>query len=156
MDQERLTGALPGIEDSLNPMYLGNPDLVTRLVADFCTSLMGLVETGDGAAFKSGIVILVNHYADIFAGRLPDYKTVIGYNEVTLPQKLKADLGEFWQAQRSAWDDDPIAVLFWWLVVHLVGSIKRADGDEMLYEVMVTPYVQGVVRRLLGIEARHG
>lgn len=151
--QELLTDAQPGLEASFDPTYLGNPDVVERLVAEFCTAVLGLIDGGK-ATFKDGIKPLITRYADIFSGRSPDYKPMIGYNKVTLPGKLMADLGEFWPAQRAQWNDDPVQVLLWWPTNYLVDAATKADGDEMLFEVMVKPYVQGVVQRLLGIEKR--
>ena len=151
--QELLTDAQPGLEASFDPTYLGNPDVVERLVAEFCTAVAGLIDAGK-VGFKAGIPPLITRYADIFSGRSPDYKPMIGYNEVTLPAKLRVDLGPFWPAQRAQWNDDPVQVLLWWLVNYLVDAATKADGDEMLFEVMVGPYVRGVVERLLGIEKR--
>lgn len=151
--QERLTNPQPGLQDSFDPVYLGNPSVVSGLVAEYCSSVLDLVDAG-GEAFSEGMRPLLQRYSDIFSGRSPNYKPVLGYNEVTLPAKAIADLGDFWTAQRGQFNDDPVAVLFWWLAVHLVDSNKKADGDAMLFEVMMKPHIQGLVQRLLGIEKR--
>ena len=151
--QELLTDAQPGLEASFDPTYLGNPEVVERLVAEFCTAVSGLIDGGK-ETFKAGIPPLITRYADIFSGRSPDYKPMIGYNEVTLPAKLMVDLGPFWPAQRAQWNDDPVQVLFWWLTNHLVDAATKSPDDVLLFEVRAGPHIRGVVQRLLGIEKR--
>lgn len=148
-----LVDAQPGFNASLAPNYLGNPTLVSGLVAAFCADVMGLVES-HGPEFKRESRDLVMQLADVFAGRNPEFITIKGYNETSLKGKLMADLGDFWRVQRSDWNDDPAAVLFWLLFVQLVEALKRADGDEVLFGVIMRPHIQGVVQRLLGIERR--
>ena len=93
--------------------------------------------------------------ANIFSGRDPAYRTIKGYHERTLQQKLIADLGEFWRKQRGSWGDDAVAVLFEWLGVILAEKLKLAQGDDMLLEIMLKPSVQYTVQVLLGMEKRH-
>lgn len=136
--------------------YLGDPDVVSGLVGRFCSSVERLL--CGGAASKEDFVArsnaLIRAHADIFAGRVAGYTPVEGYNSVTLPAKLTADLGEFWTKQRAKWNDDALCVFFEWLFVHAAEFVKRADGDDMLLEIMLKPTVQQAVRVLLGIEER--
>lgn len=144
--------------DALAPNYLGNPETVQRLVGEFLTASEELLfNLGAGMPkedFTESAKELVRRNADIFSGRDTAFKTVMGYNEVSLKYKLMADLGEFWQKNRERWGDDAVCVLFEWLFVMLADSYKKADGDEMLLEVMLKPCVQYAVRVLLGIEER--
>jgi hypothetical protein len=144
---------------ALDVNYLGNPDTVNSLVSRFCAEFSELLQnlkagSVDKAQFVESTKQLINQYADIFSGRNASYTTIAGYNNRTLPIKLKADLGEFWQKQRSSWNDDPVCVLFEWLAMILAEKIKLADGDDMLLGVMFKPSIQYTVQVLLGIEQR--
>lgn len=136
--------------------YLGDKAAVTRLVAEFFAGVENLLN--GGAANKEDFVAksngLIRAYGDIFAGRVEAYKPVQGWNAVSLPGRLRADLGEFWAAQRSKWEDDPVCVFFEWLFVSAAEYIKRADGDDMLLEVMLRPTVEQAINHLLGSEER--
>ena len=137
--------------------YLGNPDLVNRLVSEFLVSaevLLGKLGTIKPAEFREQANTLIKKSADIFSGRDSDYTVIVGYNKVSLGYKLMADLGEFWQKNRAKWNDDAVAVLFEYLLVMLAESLKKADGDEMLLEIMLKPSVQYAVKVLLGVEQR--
>jgi hypothetical protein len=139
--------------------YLGDPEVVSSLVGGFCASAESLLyNMGSGATSKARFVelskALVRQYADVFAGRNPDYQTMPGYNERSLQIKLKVDLGEFWQSNRKNWNDDPVCVLFEWLFAHSAESVKRADGDDDLLEIMLKPVVEDAVKILLDIERR--
>lgn len=135
---------------------LGDPEAVARLVGEFCAGVENLMHGGAASPedFNDKANALVRRLADIFSGRDAAYKTIAGYNEVRLPAKLRVDLGEFWQKQRAKWGDDPVCVFFEWLFVHTAEFIKRADGDDMLLEVMLKPTAQQAVKVLLGIEQR--
>lgn len=144
---------------ALEANYLGNPDMVNSLIGRFCAEFEALLQNllfgaVDKGQFADSAKQLVRQYADIFSGRNKDYTTIAGYNDQTLPAKLKADLGDFWQKQRSSWDDDPVCVLFEWLGVMLTESVQRADGDDVLLEVMIKPSVTYAVQVLIGVEAR--
>lgn len=144
---------------ALKSGYLGDPELVASLVGGFCASaeeLLGHLRSDvmTKARFVERSKALVHQYADVFAGRNPDYQTIQGYNERSLPNKLRVDLGEFWRSNRHNWDDDPVCVLFEWLFVHVAEFVRRADGDDDLLAIMLKPYVQNTVKHLLGIEQR--
>lgn len=139
--------------------YLGDPEQVSALVGAFCAAIDSLLQDlGAGSVSQARFVelsqSLVRRYADVFAGRNPEYRTIAGYNERTLPIKLKVDLGEFWQSHRQTWNDDPLCVLFEWLFVHVAEAVKRADGDDALLGIMLRPAVEGAVKTLLGVEKR--
>ena len=150
---DRFNDYQPGMEDSLADNYLGNPEVVSKLAAEFCSGAMSLMDAGKGS-FKDGIQVLIERYADIFSGRSADYRSQVGFNETTLPIRCMVDLGDFWKEQRGAWGDDPVRVFLWWLVCHLVESRSRADGDEMLLGVMFKPNLQAFIQKVLGIEER--
>lgn len=145
--------------DAFKDNYLGSPEVVSVLIAQFCSSVEAQVkDLMFGRVDKGNFVLHLNHEirakADIFSGRNPDYITIKGYNEHTLWFKLMADLGGWWGEHRAKWDDDALCVLFEWLAIMVAEKVKLADGDEMLLEVMLRPSVQWVCHELLGIEAR--
>lgn len=148
--------------DAFDENYLGNPDNVSRLVAEFCTRAEATIKDLmygrlDKAMFDTGIKVLIRHYADIFSGRRePEYKIVKGYNDFSLKYKLMADLGEFWQKRRARWDDDAVCVLFEWLTFALAASIKKFpdDHDDFVKEIELKPTIQYTVKVLLGVEER--
>lgn len=108
--------------------------------------------SGDTAKAELGAEII--RLAGIFSGRDPGYSIIKGYNDFTLGNKLKIDLGQFWHARRHEFGDDPVAVLFDWLAALLIEKWKLADGDDMLLGVMIKPTMQYTVKVLLGIEER--
>ncbi len=156
MNTERYKIAEGAFSDTTSPTYLGNSEAVNRLVSEFCAKNMMLFE--GGAESKQDFIdqskALVREYADIFAGRNPEYQTIKGYNEISLPAKLRVDLGPFWASQRKYWDDDPVCVFFSWLGRMLYEKLKLAHGDEMLLGVMFKPTMQQAIKILLGIDER--
>jgi|GEM_PF-2195987 len=148
--------------DAFSENYLGNPDNVSRLVAEFCsraeaTIIDFMAGRVDKDLFDPAIKNLIHHYADIFSGRrAPEYGFVSGYNDFTLPNKLKADLGDFWRQRRARWDDDAVCVLFEWLTLHLVEAVKKwpDEEDDWVKEIDLKPSIQYAVKVLLGIEER--
>lgn len=92
--------------------------------------------------------------AHVFSGSDPAFAPIKGYHGYTLPGKLQADLGSYWQEHRAEWGDDAVAVLFDWLGAHVVAAAGRADGDDHLLEAALRPSVQYAVRVLLGVEER--
>ena len=135
--------------------YLGSPQVVAGLVSRFCSQAEAdFANLRAGAlakqAFTDGLNARVRAYADIFSGRDPAYKTVMGYHEHTLGFRLMADLGEFWQKQRGQWGDDPVCVLFEWLAVILADKVKMADGNDMLLGVAFGPTLQYAIGVLSG------
>lgn len=139
-----------------SPTYLGNAETVNRLVSEFCARMLPLLN-GE-AASKEDFVAQYNalcvEYADIFAGRNPQYQTIKGYNEISLPAKLKIDLGPYWQSQRKYCDDDPVRVFFSWLARMLHEKLKIAKDDDLLLGIMFKPTMQQAVKILLGIDPR--
>lgn len=145
----------PSFGNALVENYLGDPDVVSRLVGEFLAEAESLLQNSSGEKeFANKSRALVRHYADIFSGRDASYKTISGYNAVTLKSKLAADLGSFWRSNRAKWDDDSVCVMFEWLLLMLADSLKRADGDQMLLGVMLKPVTQYAVKVFLGIEVR--
>lgn len=157
---ERKTEYIPeSFGEAFKDSYLGDPETVTQLVSAFLASFEHMLsdkESGNlsPAMFVEKAHAMVSHYADIFSGRAPGYRAIAGYHSRSLGNKLKVDLGEFWQKNRGTWNDDPVAVLFEYLAVMAAEKMKRADGDEDLLEIMLKPTVQYVVHVLIGTEAR--
>jgi len=142
-----------------NDGYLGNPEVVNSLVAEFCTGVFGLLDAVAGGVIGSDEYNklsdkLIRDHADIFAGRNESFTIILGY-PAALQMKLRADLKSFWQDNRERYEDDSICCLFEWLFVILADKRRIADGDEMLLEVMLKPSIQYTVQVLLGIEERH-
>ncbi len=143
------------VSDKLSAKYLGDTDVVVYLVAAFCTeaeSLMYSLRGGELAKdkFVQKSKALVRNNADIFSGKNPDYKIIEGHNNGVLAPMLKAVLGDYWESHRQTWDDDSVAVLFQWLFAMIAEKTQRADGDDMLLEVMLKPSIQQTVQLLLG------
>lgn len=145
--------------DAFSDNYLGSPDVVSRLVAAYlaeCEKL--LYDHSDAvitpAEFRVQVRGLIQKNADIFSGRDPAYKFVKGYNDFSLGFKLKADLGAFWQSNRAAWSDDPVCVLFEWLLVMFREELLKSGGEDWLLGIMIKPSVEYTVKVLLGIEER--
>lgn len=149
----------PSFGDSMADGFLGNPEVVTGLVAAYCAKFQDALfrkEQGDLSPSEFLVVMdqLVHENSDIFSGRIDTYKVIPGYHDGTLPQKLKADLGAFWSAHRAAWGDDPVCVLFEWLAMMLADKMKLAGGDELLVQASFQPSMQYAIKVLLGIEDR--
>lgn len=96
----------------------------------------------------------IDRLAGIFSGRDSGYSVIKGYNDHSLGEKLKIDLGQHWNDRRHEFADDPVAVLFDWLAALVIEKWKLADGDDMLLGVMIGPSLQYTVKVLLGIEER--
>lgn len=105
-------------------------------------------------AAKGQIAQHIRANAAIFSGKDPAYQIVKGYHDVSLPGKLVADLGAFYRANCTGWDNDAVAVLFDWLASLLLEKMQQAQGDEMLLGVMLKPSVQYAVGALLGSDPR--
>jgi len=139
--------------------YLGDPDVVNGLVAQFASEYMAIGEKLAAQSlspdeFVSAARALVKEHGDIFSGRNLAYPYPKGYNDFSLPLKLKPYLGEFWVRNRQSWNDDPVYCLFEYLAVMITQKLKVADGDEFLFEVAIKPTYQTVVAILLGVEKR--
>lgn len=139
--------------------FLGDAETIAALIGAFCAMFEAELrakddDQKDADEFVFRARSLTRQYAAIFSGAHPGYQIVAGYHDLTVHQKLKADLGDFWVTRREAWDGDAICVLFEWLAVILAEKIKLAQGDEMLLEVMFKPSVQYAVKVLAGIEPR--
>lgn len=144
--------------EAFSGKYLGDPDVVSALIGEFSAkyeeAFNALRAGSDKKEFADAANKLVRDYGDIFTGRNPEYKIIAGYHDNTLGVKLRADLGAFWQSHRVKWNDDAVCVLLEWLAVIMSENLKKADGDDMLFEVMMKPSVQYAVKVIVGIEAR--
>lgn len=146
-------------KDGLSGSSLGDPAVVQRLIgqylaafeADYYKLVSGQMSKAD---FVKATDDRVRKHADIIAGKDPNYQTIIGYHERTLPAKLMADLGPVWIKNRAKWNDRSVCVFFEWLAVTLANALKRADGDEDVLSVLIGTNVQYAVKVILGIEER--
>lgn len=160
METNKIDAAIPAsFGEAFADDYLGNPEVVARLVAEFCTSFESLLaqrSIGDieSAEFLRDARALIMRFADICSGREPAYRIIMGYHDATLAAKLIADLGDFWGANRESWKDDAVAVLFLWLGLIVADKLKLAKDDEMLLGIMLKPSVEYVVSVILGTEKR--
>ena len=156
MENERYKIAEGAFSDTSSPTYLGNSETVNRLVSEFCARMLpllsGQAESKDD--FLAKYRALCIEYADIFSGRNPKYQTIKGYNEISLPAKLRADLGPYWRSQREYCNDDPVWAFFSWLGSVLHEKLKIAKDDDMLLGIMFKPTMQQAVKILLGIDQR--
>lgn len=160
MAQEKIDDVIPAsFGDAFAGDYLGDPDVVARLVAEFCTSFEDVLAQRaagsiEAAEFLKSSRALILRFADICSGREPAYRIIMGYHDATLAAKLIADLGDFWGSNRENWNDDPVAVLFLWLGLILADKLKLAKDDEVLLGIMIKPSVEYAVNVILGIEKR--
>ena len=147
------------LSDPAADNYLGNADLVNMLVGKFCAKIEAVRNATIANAVSGDQAIKecddeIQRLADIFSGRDDHYKKIIGYNDFTLPAKLRADLSAYRRMCRPKWLNDPVAVLFDWMASLIFEAAKRADGDEILFGVILMPDLQYTVQVLLGIEKR--
>lgn len=147
--------------DPSHPRYLGNPDVVNRLIARFCAETEADVRQVaarrlEVARAKADMLARAKRYADIVAGRDPEWTIVRGYHNVSLGGKLRADLREFWPKVRDEADNDPYRVLFLWLAALVADAYKRWPdaGDDHMRAEHLRPGVRYANQVLLGVEER--
>lgn len=149
----------PSFFESAVSGYLGNPEVVTPIVAGFCQAFeqalrdkeYGKINPGE---FVEKVTALTRDTAAIFSGDHSDYKIIPGYHDGALRYKLMADLAPFWRRARERWGDDPVCVLFEWLAVMMAEKLKETQGDEILFQVKFGPLMRYAVGVLQGVEAR--
>lgn len=141
--------------------YLGNPQVVSSLVAQYCSHVESwIAQRAAGTLSKERFVQLVDglgaEYAAIFAGQNPEFRTIEGFHGVwlTLGARLRVELGQYWQDNRGRYDDDPFRVFFAWLAWVVFDAMQKADGDESLQETILSPKIEQAVRLLLGTDRR--
>ena len=142
----------PSFLPALGPNYLGDPETVDRLVGEFCASVVAALrarsEGGMAVVCTAELRALGAKYATIFTGHDPAYHVIEGYNRVTLAFRARAELKEFWQAERANFDDDPVQVLFAWLAYWLFASLK--DEDEVLADLRMRDRIRQMREILMG------
>lgn len=142
-----------------NNKYLGNPAVVGGLVADYCLAVRDmLVERSTGDLAPDEFVARVNEMGSdlsaIFSGRNADYRSIIGWNEISLGAHLKVVLGSYWEEYHDSHGDDPVKVLFAWLCWAVYDAMLRADGDDDLEGVILSEHTESAIRLLLGADPR--
>lgn len=147
--------------DAFSDNYLGDPEVVSRLVVAFCVRIEALVKArlnGDISPdqLKANASADVIKISDIFAGRNPEYKVIKGYHGYSLPGKLIGDLLPHWQVARKRWNDDPTCVLFDWLFCLVMEATRKwpDESDDYMKEIDLKPSIQYTIKVLLGIEER--
>jgi len=147
-----------GLAASLgDPTYLGNPEVVTWLISQYCLAIVDVTnrradEAIDAAAFLSEVRELGAIYARIFGGLDPGYKPIAGFNNGSLPYNVRSILGEYWQRERAKYDDDALRVLFAW-IAWSVWDTFRAE-DSAIADLKQRDRMRIVVETLLGVNAR--
>lgn len=160
MTQVPLERAIPpSFSESAADGFLGNPEVVTAIVAGFCQEFEQALKDKEFGrlspeAFTEKMERMTRENAAIFAGENPDYKIIPGYHDAALRHKLMADLAPFWRRARERWNDDPVCVLFEWLAVMMAEKLKESNGDEVIFQVKFGPLMRYAVGVLLGVEAR--
>lgn len=141
--------------------YLGSPAVVGRLVSTFCYQAEQiLVAKGSGVITAdqcaAQFVALCREYGGIFSGEDPEYKTIIGFHGAnrSLWIRSQVELGEFWREHKDTFGENPVSVMFYWLFLWVLDAFNKADGDDMLLGVMLSPRIEQMNERLLGIEER--
>jgi hypothetical protein len=149
----------PSFGQASGGKYLGDPVVVLALLARFCAQTdVALADLGAGrlkkGEFESAARSRIRALAAILGGRDAAYSFPVGWNDVSLPPRLVADLGEFWRTHRSKWADDAVAVLLEWLTCMFAEKWKAADGDDQLLAASFGPTITDTVRRLVGTAPR--
>lgn len=157
----KFTDLPPSVEEAFNSEYLGNPNVVERVLEQFLSEMIDwFVARGEGSmtadAMKAKVAERGKAFSAIFAGENPDYKGIVGWNArgVGLAQYLKADLGHYWQSQREACNDDPYRVLYAFLLWHAFEAFKGDDPNMVAFRM--GNEIQKVVRMLTGSTKRIG
>ncbi|HNQ49501.1 MAG TPA: hypothetical protein PKI22_08820 [Hydrogenophilus thermoluteolus] len=141
--------------------YLGDPDVVNRLIAGYCSEVetdLRQVIRGELTPRESEERYMerAKRYADIISGRDKDWQIVPGYHDVTIKGKFRADLRDFWPKVRHIADDDPHRVFFLWIGALIADAYKRWPSDDMehMRTEFLRPFIRYAVKVLLGIEER--
>ncbi len=144
-----------------HPGYLGNPEVVNRLIAKACVECERDVREAmnrrlDVKEMIQAGIERAKRYAAILHGKDPAYVPMKGYHDGGLGGKLRADLREWWPRLAPQVDDDPFAVLFLMVqsvILDAYMHYPRADQDPERARHMA-PYIQYAVQVILGIEER--
>lgn len=140
---------------ALAPGYLGDPDVVARLLGQFLAAsevdLYALATRAmPAAAYPAAQEARIHELAAKFSGDHPDHPGIAGFHGNSLPAQLQAALGPFWRDHRGRWGDDAVAVLLEWLLVRLVAHWKAASGSDEALQVLLRPDVRAATDMLLG------
>lgn len=143
------------VELPLKENYLGNPEVIGGIVADYCLFLRDLVVLRakaelDAAGFKAQVIGERDRLAEIIAGNDPAYPGVPGWNNYSLRYRLIAELGQYWQAHKEENGRDPHKAVFSWLCWAVVDTLQKAGGDQDLEASMLAVHTGQIIRILLG------
>ena len=143
----------------LQANYLGNPEVVGKLVADYCMAVREMLvqrSTGqlDASAFMERINDMAVELSVIFSGKSKEYPPIIGWNAITLGARIKVALGSYWAENHAANGDDPIRTLFVWLCWGVFDAVQRSQGDDELEGVILSDRTASVINMLLGTDRR--
>lgn len=139
--------------------FLGDPEVVGGLVADYCQTVRTALEQRvAGVLPEDGFIAEIeaerDKYAAIFRGQDAAYTPMIGWNDVSLPIRLKVELGPYWQQNRDKNDDDPVKCLFAWLCWAVFDAVSKAQGDPDLEAEILSERTGSVIRLLIGADQR--
>ena len=145
------------LEPSKQENYLGSPDVVSKIVQGFCDKvydgIMAKVrkESPEGE-LTDNLLRMARAFSDVFMGKNTDYLPVRGWNcEAGLGETAKRQLAQNWEKRALISSDDPLQVLFGWLVVNIFHAIKEAGGDPDIAGMYVTVAKMKVINTLMGL-----
>lgn len=142
--------------DEMASNYLGNPNVVARILGEFVTEIYSWVQERSSGTMTAEdmteLAFLRSHkFAAVFSGENQDYAGIVGWNTRSgggLAAYLMADLGHYWQSQRAAFGNDPYRVFYGWLLWATVDAMKLEDED--LTAMKMGDRLQQAIRLLTG------
>ncbi|WP_295442993.1 hypothetical protein [uncultured Thiodictyon sp.] len=150
----------PEISESLargaDNNYLGSRQVVTRLLAEMLADWTKALASGSKERIVADAKALTVKYGNIFSGKNPAYQIIAGYNDFSLSNKLRVDLGEFWIKHHAEYDEKPVHCLMGYLLIMYANATKRHQHDEILVSAEFMPTLRTAIDLCLGTEKRVG
>lgn len=140
--------------------YLGDPDLVQRIVSDYVQFVYGLIKKRSSGELPAGGMTAVlrprvDALADIFMGRNPEYQVHRTWNSrFGVGIAIRQSLGAYWEQNKGTYDEDPGKALFGWLAASVVDAALASRDDPDLAGIGINSKMEKVVRVLLGTHKR--
>lgn len=129
IDERQYEGAILATAVS-SKTFLGNPEVVGGLIADFCMLVREMLmkrSNGEVSAeeFVKEVNLMRDRMAGIFAGRDRQYTSIKGWPQ-ELDSGLRVALGSYWESHRDKNDNHPFKAFFSWLCWAVFDSLKRS------------------------------
>ena len=148
------TGLLQSAKQASAPNYLGNLELVDRLVRSFVADIMsrfdevsmGRMVPNDAAAADQADCFKM---ADIFAGKDQRFSPVPGWNGKALADFIRQRM---YSAVQGGEDDRSVIAQAFAVLAHHVYEAIRADADENKMIDQINDAVRSLAWTLHGIE----